>query len=345
MMKMKVRKMMNEFKRIEFEGDYYNVAGYISNSLLTIYEKDIKEFWAQYKGEGTKIEESGAMQLGTLIHAYILEPETFRNNYFIIDCEIPRSTNQKRFVAEIVESSTILKMSLAEILIRAYRISYETGVENDIVILKKAEKLYENLQKYVEAREAETRGKKVITWAQYKKCQKIKDAMVLHNGVYDIMFNQETVKLPELEMRWQDEVTHVLCKAKMDMVQINTKKKQIHISDIKTTSRDFRDFYENLEKAGYIRQLAFYTRAIKEYLKLQGVEDVEKWKVSTSIVYVNTISENPPYLIGVKPTIIKKTDKDIDNMLWDIKDSIELGWTLHGKPYETDKNSVDKWIK
>lgn len=337
---------MNTFKRITFEGSYFDLNGYINNSILSVYERDIKGFWAKFNGLDEEVTEVNKyMLLGTLIHLYLLEPDEFEKAYRTVDYELPKSDNQKKFAFKMANISPF--QDVIKQMIAAYKESYSTAGDNEVDILKKAEKLRENLQKYIEAKKIELEGKEIISWAQMSTLQKIKHNIESHEGARKLLFGDakwaKSTDFNELEMRWQEEKSMLLCKAKLDRIEIVQKTKTINLCDLKTSSKDFKDFCNNLTDAGYIRQLAFYGRAIREFLKLNKVNPA-KWTVNSFIIYINTMNFRV-YVIGVEPKTIDMYDKYLGTLLDEIRESIENKWDDHGVNYYTDEQHVDKWIK
>ena len=75
--------------------NYYENEG-ISNSLLGWMMVSPKYFKAAWEGK-LKTEESRPMELGSIIHKLVLQPDSFNEDYSIADTEGPKSANQDLF--------------------------------------------------------------------------------------------------------------------------------------------------------------------------------------------------------------------------------------------------------
>ena len=95
-------KTNHDVRADELNADYHADHAYISHSMLETFMKSPSLFEGRYVTGGIKHDETPAMRRGSLVHCLVLEPETFGDQYRIIECADRRSKKWKdgRFEAE-----------------------------------------------------------------------------------------------------------------------------------------------------------------------------------------------------------------------------------------------------
>lgn len=95
-------------------------------------------------------------------------------------------------------------------------------------------------------------------------------------------------------------------KAKLDNVYIDVENKTIYLNDLKTTSKPLGLFKNALEYYRYYRQLAWYKKALIEYIKANMPQYIG-WKIVCQIAAVETIGSFQSCIFDVEEYIMKGT--------------------------------------
>ena len=257
--------------------DYYAKAD-ISNSDLGYLKLSPRQFVMRKQQEmQTK---SGAMQLGTLIHKYTLEPDEF----IMADVE-PVGGKMGEYIRAYFE---LEKVGTPEdkIADMAYQMSgYKPSHSKPETILKSFKKKEENVKFYEFLKAAD--GKIALNQKDRQIIEGCKTSLAAHVVSNKLLFtepegNVETFNEKEIYFTQHD----VECKSKLDRIIVDHDNKTVTIVDLKTTSsqvygectplknktgiliRDWHvtGFMYSCLQYSYYRQLAFYINAaIAEY--------------------------------------------------------------------------------
>ena len=253
--------------------DYYAKAD-ISNSDLGYLKLSPRQFVMRKQQEmRTK---SGAMQLGTLIHKYTLEPDEF----IMADVE-PVGGKMGEYIKAYFE---LEKVGTPEDKIpdMAYQMSgYKPSHSKPETILKSFKKKEENVKFYEFLKAAD--GKIALNQKDRQIIEGCKTSLSAHVMSNKLLFtepegNVETFNEKEIYFTQHD----VECKSKLDRIIVDHDNKTVTIADLKTTSaqvygectplknktgiliRDWHvtGFMYSCLQYSYYRQLAFYTNAV-----------------------------------------------------------------------------------
>lgn len=270
-------------RRMDVKTPYYEDSSRINNSSLGYYlNKGPKYLYDVLTG---KIKEtpSKAMEKGTMIHAFLLQPEEFKKQYVISDMLVPTTENQKSFCNEYANS---LEIDLDLAAINAYKASYKTkGLSNEKIITK-AKELVSDYSRYIDfLKQKDTRI--IINTFDEKMLSIIYSNIMSHKAAKQILFpEKETNTCNEFHINWKCE--NVLCKSLLDKITIDSKNKICYITDLKTTSHIY-DFESSVIAFDYLRQLCFYYLAARWYLEnFAMVENIGLWDFKFNIVAIST---------------------------------------------------------
>ena len=220
---------------------------------------------------------SGAMQLGTLIHKYTLEPDEF----IMADVE-PVGGKMGEYIRAYFE---LEKVGTPEdkIADMAYQMSgYKPSHSKPETILKSFKKKEENVKFYEFLKAAD--GKIALNQKDRQIIEGCKTSLAAHVVSNKLLFtvpegNVETFNEKEIYFKQHD----VDCKSKLDRIIVDHDNKTVTIADLKTTSaqvygectplenktgiliRDWHvtGFMYSCLQYSYYRQLAFYINAVK----------------------------------------------------------------------------------
>lgn len=140
---------------------------------------------------------------------------------------------------------------------------------------------------------ASLNGKIALTMADKDMIESVKNSLYtnrLINKYWNLSKSFDTnIIWKELDIYYDLDVYGVpmKCKARLDNVYIDLEEKTIYLNDLKTTSKPLGLFRESFEKYRYYRQLAWYTKALMEYLKKE-YPIYKDWKIVPQIVAVET---------------------------------------------------------
>lgn len=262
--------------------DYHGGPG-ISKSGLDVIRKSPAHF-KQSRAEGYK-EPTPSQRLGTLVHALILEPETFWDEYAMpfVSPEGALSTNDEikarlKLAGEKVSGN---KSDLIERL---------RAVDPTAVFLDDAKAAYA----------AEVGDKEIITAEELEKVEAIRDSVMSHPKAGKLLSPDEGVA--ELSCYWTDPLTGVLCRCRPDFWRHDG-----IIVDLKTARDASPDgFEQSIEGWRYYVQDPFYQDGVSAAVE-QGVNEMNMPSPKAFVfVAVETVA---PYAVAVY--FLEAFDRDI----------------------------------
>lgn len=122
--------------------DYHNSNG-LSRSALLTFRKSPLHYWDEYKNENKKEEkDSNALIIGNAVHMYILQPEKFNQQYFVVDKPDLRTTKGKEEWSKINNE-------------HADKIILPTAIFNEVETLGQAFLTHELAKKFLEGAQVE----------------------------------------------------------------------------------------------------------------------------------------------------------------------------------------------
>ncbi len=302
------------------EKDYYNIKK-VSSTSLSWFEQSPLYFKMRLDKE---IDEENAFiyKKGKYVHSFILEPDLFDKDFVFLDFEAPKSSQQKEFCSKVARFKSGSK---DEILIRAYKDCYSTK-ESDEKVLEKAKNLSEEFKQYIKSIKVST-VKVVLPTSSKNKLYEIRSKLYEHKKSNELLYGNDLLYEVHNEFPIMWEYNGIECKSMLDRVIIDKEKHIVTIVDLKT-SASFDEFEKKFYEYKYYRQLAFYTLAIKEYLKTQGENPDQYWILPYVIainmkepteVKVFLVDEDDYIKVGeveIKD-IMKELKWHFDNNLWD----------------------------
>lgn len=319
---------------MEITTPYYQDNSRISNSSLGWFMESPKYFRQRLDGK-IEGETSKAMDKGTMIHMYLLQPDDFWKNYEILDFETPSSAQQKQF-AETYAASKLVDPILraVEALSSAYSVKGKSEDKMATEGLEMASKL-DSYIKYL----AVDRSKAVISWSDLNMLKTIKENVRIHKKANELLLtvdNSPFVKqLSEFHINWEYPKHHneqtILCKSLLDRVYINHETKKILLIDIKTTS-SIKDFKSSVDKYDYYRQMSYYWIALTWYFKNELNIDIDEYTADT---YIVAIQSNGDYSVKVF-----KLNNDYITAKIPVIDTIvnNISYHMHTNSWEFSKN-------
>jgi len=229
---------------------------YFQKRVATGYDDDTSESWLNF---------------GTLIHAYLLEFETFHKKYFIQKYNKPSNAVQNKLCDIVIGANyTDLKD-----WVNMYKLVYSTKGKSATTIEAETTTLYNTYIGYVES-EINHKGLIGISEDEMSKLQLIRKNVNEHEAAYKLINNDYYVFDENIIINNEFIIEFILggiqMKAKIDRFIIDVKAKTITIVDLKTSSLkreedNFgRSFKYAIDKYEYDRQLYVYGEAVKQWL-------------------------------------------------------------------------------
>lgn len=275
--------------------------------------------------------DSGAqLARGTMIHMYLLQPKEFHTAYVVWDKSRPSSTQQEKFCTELAES---LEIEPDKALIEAYRASYRVSTLTDEKVLSKAKETALELKDYIDFLK-QNDGRYMITPYWANQLMEIAENIHKHKYATTLLKNpyktEDEELFHEFHINWEH--NGVKCKSLLDSVLFNYKDKICTLMDLKTTVH-IANFAESMHQYDYLRQLCYYTMALRWYIEHELGEHPDEWKFKWFIIGIDTTGTNEIRVFKFTyEQVISRLDT-IEKALNDIKWHIETNKWDHTKEY------------
>ena len=334
---------------------YYSDTSRISNSNIGWFLNKGPAFLHKMLTEDIPEDKSPALERGSMIHMYILQPEEFQKTYVVWDKSRPTSGQQEEFCQALANS---LEIEPNKAVLDAYKKAYSTKGKSEATMLSEGLKIASTLKDYI-AFLKEDSGRIMISHWDYKILETIRLNIVAHKAANLIVWpgnkgwkddysngaHFETANKTmyhEFHINWeypviynidigQHETEHgkyiIKCKSLLDGLTLDFKNKIATIYDLKTTQKLWH-FEDSIDQYDYLRQLMYYTMAVKWYLKNECNEDPDKWEFRYYIIGIDTtcfneirVFEIDQYMVQSREAIIHRAITHIGwhqmNNKWD----------------------------
>ena len=267
---------------------YYEDRTRISNSNIGWFLNKGPAFLHKMLTEPPPEESTTAMERGTMIHEYILQPEEFQKDYVVWDKSRPSSAQQEKFCQELA-SSTEIEPNRA--VLSAYKEAYSTRGKSDDLMLSEGLKIASTLKDYIDFLKAND-GRKMISPWDVKMLEKIKHNIQSHKLAANMVWYSELQNFHEFHINWEfyGEMP-TACKSLLDGLTLDFKNKKAIIYDLKTTQKLWH-FEDSIEQYDYCRQLMYYTMAVQWYLKYELGQNPKDWSYEWYIIGIDTTGSN-----------------------------------------------------
>lgn len=297
--------------------DYFSVKAINNTALgyINLKKGGSLQKFKQFMDGTLEDDEKKYQRIGSLVHLHNLEPEKFK----VADVERPSDA-----VVSIMDSVfAVARMECEDnyypevgkledwegnILIAANEYGYQTNWKDET----RVKKIIEAGSAYFDYLvERETTDQIVLTSKEFATVAACSASLKLDPHISKIMFPGN---LPEgVEVLREHEIYFEYrgfkCKAKLDMLIINHRKKLYQIVDLKTTSKSVINFNESFNDYDYYRQFAFYDIAVRsEFPDYRMVGD-------PLCVAVETTNFNRARLFVVSSRAIEYGLSEVDRLL------------------------------
>lgn len=318
---------------------YYEDMSRISNSNIGWFLNKGPAYLRAKLDKKIADESTTALERGSMIHMYLLQPEEFLQTYKLCKGVKPKSANQEKFVQAYVNTTEI---EPDKALLSAYKGAYSTIGRTDEEILSKAKQMASELKEYIEDIKS---GKKLISEYDYWMLNKVAANIQQHKAaskllkptytIYDVSTPEDEIKLSsgntdglkiaeelhhEFHINWEFQATKdykIQCKSLLDSLKLDFKHKVATIMDLKTTAKLWH-FEDSIEEYDYLRQLWYYKMATEWYLENERGENSSDWEFEFYIIGIDTTGSGEirtfkfhKYQPMSKEVVISKALRDI----------------------------------
>jgi hypothetical protein len=295
----------------------------ISNSELSSFRNGVEYYLYEQKNKKTS---TSSQSLGTLVHKYLLEKDSFYEEYVVSPkfstISIPGdNTNILQFIVECVNKDLFVfdNNEDGELIVGLKR--EEDAVYNAILssigskqsltaVAKSAFKYKEYIHFLVN-----NKGKSYVSPEDYSLCEHYFSTLSQHLGYCTVSCtkSKNVKRFVEEPIVWQECIeindaalidskitVPVVLKAKLDEIYVDYDKKVINLNDFKTDSDPVRIFRKSFLKYQYYRQLAFYKKALEiwalEHVEKDYTKFITEWTIN---VYITALHTKEPYEVAV----------------------------------------------
>lgn len=308
---------------------YYEDNTRISNSALGWFlNKGPAFFHAKLSGE-VEEEKTSAMDRGTMIHMFLLQPEEFQKTYVVWTGNKPSSANQDKFVQAYINS---VEIEPNKALISAYRSSYSVSSLSDEKVLQKAKEMANSLSEYIEFMRHKDR--ELISPYELSILNAIKENVQSHKLAKELLYPKEGETKHEFHINW--DYLELPCKSLLDSVNFDYEHRICTLMDIKTTVK-IGHFEDSVNQYDYTRQLMFYTLALQWYIENELKDDYGLWKFEWYIIAIDTVDKNEVRVFKFKDLQLSDAFVRIKNTMQELSWHYKTNkWDHHRAYYEGD---------
>ena len=273
---------------------YYEDKTRISNSNIGWFLNKGPAYLHKMLTEDVPEEKNPVLERGTMIHEFILQPEEFEKDYVVWDKSRPSSAQQEKFCQELASS---VEIEPNKAVISAYKEAYSTAGKSEDKMLSEGLKIASTLKDYIDFLKAND-GRIMISPWDVKMLDKIKHNIESHkladeiiwpigkNSPYGDPNNPFGSCYHEFHINWSYE-NKIQCKSLLDGLTLDFKNKKAIIYDLKTTQKLWH-FEDSIDQYDYLRQLAYYSMAVRWYLANECGEDPFAWEFEYYIIGIDT---------------------------------------------------------
>ena len=314
MINSKIYIIPESIKLLKISDEEYFSKSYISNSSLSLInpEQDgSPKIYHEGLGEHKKYLES--LEVGTAVHAMILQPESY-----YINCSIDKPSGKNFFIVEdIIKLRKSGKSIYNSIKEAAEKHNYfKNKLTQDVIkkiitnCLSYYKYLYRNPEKIM------PNGKEIIYMSSYSRwrtfeCIKSIKASKGYNiinpkGLFsEPIIGKEDTLVCEIVVEFEGNKVILPLKAKIDNWTLDFESGILTLNDLKTTGKELSHFNDSFRDFHYGRQVAMYLWMLNEYCKVTYNKEFRKF------ANIITVETSKPFNSGVFPISTNQIKKGI----------------------------------
>ena len=307
---------------MEIKIPYYEDLTRISNSNIGWFLNKGPAYLHKMLTDPPPEEKNYALERGSLIHMYILQPEEFKNTYVVWDKLKPSSAQQEKFCQELANT---VEIEPNKAILSAYKEAYSTKGKTEENMLSEGLKIASTLKEYIDYLKDPER-KQMISPGEYQMLKKIDDNIQHHRlanflvraaGITDLTHDMQHnfSRHHEFHINW--EWGDVKCKSLLDSVGFDIDFRKCVIMDLKTTQKLWH-FEDSINQYDYLRQLMYYTMAARWYIDNELNDDSTKWEFEYYIIGIDTTGTYEIRVFKIDEDMVHSRSVTITNALIDI---------------------------
>ena len=292
--------------------EYFKRTDYISNSMLGWLSHSPAFYKHKMETAGTS---TPSMELGTMVHMALLEPELF-----IV-------SNVDRPGAKLGIMADAYLASKGEDFDERFKEAFAASGYTDKYRPTAYKRFMEEAMKYVAERQDNPDAIYLDKVTKYT-VDKCVNAVTNNPEAFDLLLEKPD-SYSELEVFWEDKIKR---KGKIDRLVVDVENKIAYNIDVKTSSKQvyrlplkigetdnvlknyiFRGFMASYISYGYYRQQAYYEEAVQHFVKEKyGIEKIE---VQHIIIAIETTAPNDCAVYKFDKKWIDAGKKEIDDLV------------------------------
>ena len=307
---------------MEIKIPYYEDLTRISNSNIGWFLNKGPAYLHKMLTDPPPEEKNYALERGSLIHMYILQPEEFKKTYVVWDKPKPSSAQQEKFCQELANT---VEIEPNKAILSAYKEAYSTKGKTEENMLSEGLKIASTLKEYIDYLKDPER-KQMISPSEYQMLKKIDDNIQHHRlanflvraaGIVDLTHDMQHnfSRYHEFHINW--EWGDVKCKSLLDSVGFDIDFRKCVIMDLKTTQKLWH-FEDSINQYDYLRQLMYYTMAARWYIDNELNDDSTKWEFEYYIIGIDTTGTYEIRVFKIDEDMVHSRSDTIINALIDI---------------------------
>ena len=329
---------------------YYEDLSRISNSNIGWFLQKGPAYLHKMLTNPPPEEKNYVLERGTLIHEYLLQPEEFQKDYVVWDKSRPTSAQQEKFCQALAST---LEIEPNRAILSAYKEAYSAAGKSEDKMLSEGLKIASTLKDYIDFLKAND-GRTMISPYEYQMLEKIRNNIEAHKLAKKLLWPVEQMKnysgdgwenvmneceyKHEFHINWNYE-GKIECKSLLDSLTLDFKNKKATIMDLKTTAKLWH-FEESIDMYDYLRQLNYYSMAVRWYLVNEcniTAEEIFEWDFNYYIIGIDTTGSNEIRVFKIDKYMISSRDETImtalDRIAWHQKNN---KWEHSIEYYEGD---------
>ena len=274
-------------------------------------------------------------------HERVSNSSMFLNTYIIWDKSRPFSAQQEKFCQALASS---LEIEPNRAILSAYKEAYSTAGKSEDKMLSEGLKIASTLKEYIDYLKDPER-KQMITPSEYQMLKKINYNVYAHKlakkllytpgDKYDDESNKTWMCRHEFHINWEWN-NGVQCKSLLDSITFDFVNQKATIMDLKTTAKLWH-FEDSIEMYDYCRQLCYYKRAVRWYLRNECNQNPDEWSFEYYIIGIDTIGSNEIRVFKIEESAVQSRFdtivKALDAIHWH---QVNNKWEHSREYYEGD---------
>lgn len=318
--------------------DFFKEKFYVSFSSLSKLLTDPKQFYKEYILGEYDDSDTKALKEGELLHCFVLEPENFDDKFVVMPAKVPGgglktvidnvyNTYVPNWMINNPGQVVMLEDFKEEILQELiHEDLYQTLTDakrkdtNGLMLSgdeKRIEKCINEITRAYFAALVESGKKTIVDLDMVAKSKAKAEAILSNIKVQHLISGEKIDRDVRKEMKLDCELKGYPfgLKGILDCVVIDYKNATIYITDLKTTSKELKDFQESVEKYKYWLQAVIYKELV---ISLIPKDNDEPWTLKFNFLVID--KNNSVYAFPVSPDSLRKweieTKKELDKAKW-----------------------------